>query len=150
MFKPRPGWGGRLRLWVQHNCYMFIFRMLILIAAIFIGSSLIHSWQVAQIAKTVIPFPTATPQVAYELIAAHGVGMTQLASRVLDSYLTDRSIHLDRAQHLFAVDALARHAGWRQLASGERVSFDLDTLAQITISAKSLTATQHAAWARIR
>lgn len=148
MFRPRPGWGGQLRRWLHDNLYMAVFRLLIVSATVLIVSSLIHSWKDVQLAHS--PSPTTTPATAvYEFVADHGIGLTQLAARAVDAYLNAQNVRLDAVRHLYAVDSLARTAGWRRLTAGEKVTFDTETLARAVISAKALTSQQYFAWSRL-
>ena len=150
MFRPRPGWGGRLHAWAKDNLYLLIFRVLILAAVMLIGTSLMRSWHAVKLAQSPSPSPSASPlMTAYEHIAAHGLGLTHLAARTVDAYLAAHGESLDAPRHLYAVDALARSAGWRRLISGETVRFDADTTAGIIASAKTLTARQVATWSHL-
>jgi hypothetical protein len=127
---------------------MMVFRMLILVATVLIGSSLIRSWHNVQLAQS--PTPSSSPAIAmYEFVATHGVGMTHLAARALDAYLPEHSIRLDAAQHLYATDTLAHHVGWRPLTAGEKIVFDTSIITQAIISAKAMTAAQRASWSRL-
>ena len=148
MFKPRPGWGGKLRTWLHDNLYILMFRGLLLVAVGLVGLSLIRSWNAAPLAQS--PSPSGSSNLAqYEFIAAHGVGLTHLAAKALDAYLIEQSSTLDAPRHLFAVDALARQAGWHRLSVGEKIVFDITALAQAVTSAQSLTKTQYSAWQRL-
>jgi hypothetical protein len=150
LFQPRPGWGGKLRHWIRENLYLLVFRVLILAAIVLIGTSLVHSWRAIKLAQSPSPSPSISPlTVLYEHIAANGVGLTQLAALTLDTYLASHHDLLDTPSHLYAVDALARSAGWRRLIAGEKIVFDTDTLARIVSAAKALTPSQRTAWSLV-
>lgn len=76
--------------------------------------------------------------------------MTNVAARALDLYLAvqSRVIRLSAAQHLFAVDALARSVCWCPLEVGQEVLFPRDTLERTVVDALALTPGQESAWAR--
>jgi hypothetical protein len=147
LFRARPGWGGQFKEWLADNAYVIVFRLLLFIAAVLVVASLAgrHGPQ------TALPSPTATPFAydAYYEVALAGEGMTHLAAKAVDDYSADRipPLHLDAVQHLFAVDALARGAGWTRLELGDGVSFRTADIIDIVARAQSLTARQRAAWA---
>jgi hypothetical protein len=148
MVRPRPGWGGKLHAWFHDNLYLAVFRSLITIAAVLIGASLFHSWRsVRDDQQAAIESPTAKN--SYELTATAGQGMTNLAATALSTFLGQQHIGLDAPRYLYAIDTLARIAGWRHLRLGEIVVFRTEDIVRTVISAKALTPSQRAAWARL-
>ena len=77
--------------------------------------------------------------------------MTNLTAWAIDTYITQHvpQIKLTAGEHLFAVDALARLTGWRQLKRGEEIEFSADDITAIIEQAKSLSLAQRSAWARL-
>lgn len=150
-FVPRPGWGGRLGHWFSENAYVVVFRLLVLAALVLIVASVIKN-NPEQLAGLT---PTPTPSVAATLPlvarANPGDGLTHLSARVLDQYLAQQvpPLTLLPSQHLFAVDALARGAGWGALEIGQEVAFSRATLDTVLVKAQTLTAAQRAAWAKL-
>jgi len=147
-FMPRPGWGGRLHRWCTHNAYHTVFRMVIVVALVLVARSLfVH--------RTTSPSPTPTPDVVslrpISIPALAGDGMTNLAARALDVYLALQtpSVALDGAQHLFAVDALARTVCWCPLEVNQEVSFVPANIKPIVDRALGLSPAQRAAWSRL-
>ena len=150
MFSARPGWGGQLREWLHENLYVVVFRLLLLIAAGLVIASIVGR-RSAPVA--VLPSPTATPDTthdSYYQVALAGEGMTHLAAKAVNEYSNDQipPLQLDAIQHLFAVDALARNAGWHRLALGDGVTFRTSVVADVIFLAKSLSPAQRSAWAR--
>ncbi|HUO75725.1 MAG TPA: hypothetical protein VMU12_02310 [Candidatus Paceibacterota bacterium] len=149
MFRARPGWGGRLREWMHENLYVIVFRLLLLAAAGLVIASLLNHHATPE---APVPSPTATPTAydAYYQVALAGEGMTHLAAKTINDYSDDQipPLKLDAIQHLFAVDTLARTAGWRRLRLGDEVSFRTSVIQDVIFLAKALTPAQRAAWAR--
>ncbi len=148
-FISRPGWGGRIREWFSHNAYTAMFRLVIVVALVLIARSLfIHR-------NNPIAQPTDSPVAAVlrpiSTQALAGDGMTNLAARALDVYLALQSpaIRLDGAQHLFAVDALARAVCWCPVTINQEVTFVPADIKPIVDRALGLSPAQHAAWARL-
>src|SRR5512143_4039199 len=106
-FIPRPGWGGQLHQWFQHNIYITLFRLVIVVALVLLAHSL---WEATPSQTAVSPTPSPRELTGFTIIARRGDGMTNLAARAVDLYIAvqSRIIRLDAAQHLFAVDTLAR------------------------------------------
>jgi len=154
MFRARPGWGGQLREWLHENLYVVVFRLLLLVAAGLVIISIVGHRN-APVAA--LPSPTSlavTPQSShdpYYQVALAGEGMTHLAAKAVNEYAQDQipPLKLDAVQHLFAVDALARNAGWHRLALGDGVTFRTSVVADVIFLAKSLSASQRSAWAKI-
>jgi hypothetical protein len=148
LFRARPGWGGQLREWLADNAYVIAFRLLLLAAAVLVVASLVGRHE----PETALPSPTVIPRAydAYDEVALAGEGMTHLAAKAVDDYSADQipPLRLDAVQHLFAVDALARGAGWIRMELGDGVSFRTADIVDIVARAQSLTARQRAAWAR--
>ena len=148
LFRARPGWGGQLAEWLADNAYVIVFRVLLLVAAVLVIVSLVrhHGTEVA------LPSPTETPRAydAYYEVALAGEGMTHLAAKAVNDYAADQipPLVLDAVQHLYAVDALARSAGWKRMELGDGVSFRTADLADIIARAMRLTAAQRSAWSR--
>jgi len=149
MFRPRPGWGGRLRGWLSGNVYVVVFRLLLLAAAALVVASLVGRHE----PETAFPSPTASPFAydTYYQVALAGEGMTHLAAKTVDDYSHDQipPLTLDAVQHLFAVDALARLAGWKRMELGDGVSFRTAVVADVVATAQSLTPAQRTAWSRL-
>lgn len=150
LFRARPGWGGRLREWAHENLYVVVFRLILLIAAGLVIASLVgHRGASEALAPS--PTPTAQPEATYYEVALAGEGMTHLAAKAINNYSDDQipPLKLDAIQHLFAVDTLARSAGWHRLQLGDGVTFRTAVVEDVIFLAHSLSAAQRAAWARL-
>ncbi|MCC6934365.1 MAG: hypothetical protein IT406_01565 [Candidatus Yanofskybacteria bacterium] len=149
LFTPRPGWGGKLRAWLTDHAYLLVFRVVLLVALLLIGRSLWH----ARSLPSTSPAPTPTPVIAQNiaLTARPGDGLTDLAARAIDLLLASGSatIRLDAAQHLFAVDSLARAMGWRRLLLNEELLFKTSDITAAVLQALTLSPSRHAAWERL-
>lgn len=150
-FAPRPGWGGQLRSWLSTNTYTFVFRTVVLIAIILVARSVwLHA---PAIDLALSPSPTTSPRESFgfTIKANPGDGMTNLAARAVDLFVAvqSRIIRLDAAQHLFAVDTLARTTCWCSLKANQTVSFTNVDIMTAVDSALAMTPAQHAAWARL-
>ena len=150
LFSARPGWGGRIARWLSHNASMAVFRLVILLALILIGRSIWIRLPARQ--SSFEPMASASPESRGDivLVASRGDGMTTLAAHALDLYIatSNNLIRLTAAQHLFAVDTLARSAGWKALNVGQSVVFTRDALASVVSAAQALTPAQRAAWGK--
>lgn len=157
-FVTRPGWGGQLRhacrqagQWLSRTAFAFVFRIVVLVVLILVGRSLLMR------SPELTPSPTPALSPAYRqagpltLHASAGDGMTNIAARALDLYLALQSenVRLDAAQHLFAVDALARSACWCPVELGQAITFYPLTISSIINRALNLSSAQHAAWQRL-
>ena len=147
-FVPRPGWGGRIREWFSHNAYTVVFRMVLVVALLFLVRSLfVH--------RNGSVSPTPSPIVAslqpISIKALSGDGMTNLAARAIDVYtaLQTPAISLDGAQHLFTVDALARTVCWCPVKVNQEVAFKPADIKSVVDRALGLSPAQHAAWSRL-
>ena len=147
-FVPRPGWGGQLRRWFQHNIYIALFRLVIVVALVMLAHSL---WSSTPPQIAVSPPPTPGELTGFTIKARPGDGMTNLAARAVDLYIAvqSRIIRLDAAQHLFAVDTLARTTCWCPLKDGQSVSFTNINIAASVEAALGMTPAKHAAWSRL-
>lgn len=150
-FAPRPGWGGQLRGWFSANTYTFVFRMVVLIAVILIVRSI---WlRAPAIDLALSPSPTTSPRdsFGFTIKANPGDGMTNLAARAVDLFVAvqSRIIRLDAAQHLFAVDTLARATCWCPVRVGQPTTFATASIASAVDAALAMTPAQHAAWSRL-
>lgn len=146
-FVSRPGWGGQLRQWFDANLFAVLSRFVLLLVLIVVA----HAFFAGRATPIPEKSPTPSPEPApLEMIAYPGDGMTAVAARALDVYLAVNASHpLDPAQHLFAVDALARTITWHPLEKNQRITFFPRTLDDIIARALTLSPAQHAAWARL-
>jgi|GEM_PF-5793685 len=150
LFTPRSGWGGRMRQWFSKNASIFVFRLIIIGALLLIGRSLWIRLPARQ--SSFKPLASTSPQSSgnITLVASRGDGMTNLSARALDLYLlsSDEAPRISAVEHLYAVDTLARDAGWHALEVGQVVSFSNDSIASAITSAQSLTPAQRSAWGK--
>jgi len=150
-FVPRPGWGGQLKRWFSENTYSLIFRVVVLCALILVARSLWVNLPARTASLTPTPSPTAQEVRGITVTAQRGDGMTNLAARALDLYLAvqSRIIRLDAAQHLFAVDTLARVVCWCAVDVDQEVTFASANIESVIERALALTPAQRAAWERL-
>jgi hypothetical protein len=150
-FVPRPGWGGQLGHWFSENAYVVVFRALVLAALVLIVASIIKNNPENLATETPTPTPSIAVTTPLMARANRGDGLTHVSARILDQYLSQQipPLALSPAQHLFAVDALARSAGWGRLEVDQEVAFTRESLDVIVIKAEALTPAQRAAWARL-
>lgn len=148
-FTPRPGWGGRLGHWFTHNAYIVVFRMVIVVALVLIGRSLLVHRNDPIVQPTASPVAASLQPISIKALA--GDGMTNLAARALDMYsaLQSPAVRLDGAQHLYAIDALARSVCWCPLEVNQQVTFVPADIKSIIDRALALSPAQHATWARL-
>jgi len=150
-FAPRPGWGGQLKRWFSDNAYSIVFRLVIFCALILVARSLWVNLPSRSLSSTPTPAPTAQDIRGLTVTAQPGDGMTDLAARALDLYLAvqSRMIRLDAAQHLFAVDTLARIVCWCSVEVDQEVTFASANIESVIERALALTPAQKAAWTRL-
>lgn len=152
VFRPRPGWGGRLSAWFRENGALTLFRLALVVGVTLVAVSLLRPEGLPP-AATASPSPTTVVRgdgTTVTVEAQRGEGMTHLAARALDSRLGTHHPPrtLAAVEHLFAVHTLARQAGWRVVLTGEAVGFrtaDLDTAAD---HGRALSPSQRARWSR--
>lgn len=151
LFAPRPGWGGQLAAWFRSHAYLITFRTVLILAVVIVGISIYRAG--SQSGEALLPTPTASPDEldTISITAAPGQGMTHLAAAAVDTWSSHQNppALLSPAEHLFAVDTLARAAGWRPVARDESVSFLTAYVAAIVDQATSLSPAQSAAWQRL-
>lgn len=146
-FVSRPGWGGQVRQWCSRNAYQLAFRVILLAALVLIARSL---WMRMDVPSAQVPTPTPQKQ-SVTLYARPGDGMTDVAARALNLYVAVQRdiVQLDAAQHLFAVDTLARAICWCPLERNQEITFSADHIGAIVTRALNLSPAQHAAWSRL-
>ncbi len=148
-FKARPGWGGQLYAWLTHHAYSIVMRILILAIIFIVGRSLylLPNASTQPLASTT---PISNADAHITLNAQPREGMTHLAEHALSIYAeTQTTPSLDAAQHLFAIDALARRTCWCALTPGQAVSFSIETLENVVRDARALTPAQYRAWSAL-
>ncbi|MCC6404875.1 MAG: hypothetical protein IT405_00625 [Candidatus Yanofskybacteria bacterium] len=149
LFTPRPGWGGKLRIWFSEHAYLLVFRLVVVCALVLI----VRSFWVARTPQEAerSPVPRAPVESVFVLTAQSGDGITTLAAHAIDLRLAagPAALRLDGAQHLFAVDSLARLAGWAPLSVGQEVRFESSDITTTILHALTLPPHQHAAWERV-
>jgi hypothetical protein len=148
-FTPRPGWGGQLRQWFREHAALAAFRLSILVTLVLIA----HALWFSPSAPPPKPTPSNSPviQQSLDIDVLPGDGMTNLAARAIDLSIATRSadIRLDAAQHLFAVDTLARSVCWCPVERDQTISFSTAKIGEVIARALQLSPARHAAWARL-
>lgn len=134
LFKPKPGWGGRLRIWLKRN-NQSVSLVAALVIIVFATQGLIR-----QERGTATNDLTQTLENIITLTARQNQGISHLARQALSDYLiSHRDISLTPVQELFAATALANTVPARLLSIGEPVTFQLSSLQAAIESAKNMT-----------
>lgn len=143
IFKPRPGWGGKLNNWLKIN---FENKVLpVLAVAIIIAGAYLYSLKhdVAQ-----APIENSPVADAIDVQVRSGQGLTHVARTVIIEYLNGNSINLSAAQKVFAESYLVTKMENRQLIAGFTFSVKTKDVEQTIEKAKSLTPSQIETWSR--
>lgn len=155
IFRSRPGWGGQLHTWWEQNAYPVLFRgALLLVLALLAWSGVVsvRQYRAAHSQRAYTPADSPQkPTIIYTFTAVRGQGMTAIAAQALNMRIATMSAYpaLTREEYVFAVDRIARQAGWRPLSPGEHIEIaDTDVVAAID-AAKRLTPNERAAWKRL-
>lgn len=160
VFKPRPGWGARLKAWTKRNGA----RLLAVLAVLAVGTAIVVDQVRDNKDNTVAqasPTPTPTSGTVsglqdgrYEYKAAAGQGITHLARMAVTQYAKDTpNTNLIPEQRIFAEDflkdrTLAERVKSKFLEIGEAVSFEVSDVREAVTAAMALTAAQIAALAK--
>ncbi|HXK36658.1 MAG TPA: hypothetical protein VJ553_03695 [Candidatus Paceibacterota bacterium] len=152
LFLPRPGWGGQIKKWLRQNLYSAIFRGILLGAALLIITSIIRAPDGPTVQE---PIPTIDENTVAQ-VALPGDGLSQLAARALDEWLSrNAAVELDAVQHLYVVDRMTRIAVLVSsrmpplIHPGEIVRFPSTFIQTAADEAKALTVWQYRAWTRL-
>lgn len=161
VFKPRPGWGGRLKEWSKRN----LAKLLAVLVVLAVGTAIVvdqvrdnRNDGVAKVSPTPTPKPTGgtvsgSNDQRYEYAAAPGQGITHLARMAVTQYMKDNNTSLVAEQRIYAEDflkdkTLAERVKSKLLEIGEKVSFQVNDVKSAVNAALALTAAQLAALAK--
>lgn len=159
VFKPRPGWGARLKAWSKKNAA----RLLAVLVVLAVGTAIIIDQTRDNKDEVATTSPTPTPSTGvvsgsndqrYEYEAAAGQGITHLARMAVTQYMKDTpNTNLIPEQRIFAEDflkdrTLAERVKSKLLEIGEKISFEVTDVRAAVNAALTLTAAQIAALAK--
>ncbi len=117
IFKPRPGWGGKLKIFLQKNSNFKNLGFLVLTLMILVY--LFHS-DIKQ--SPVSNESIQNDQIA--LTAVAGEGSTNLSRKALDIYLSENSqLNLNPEQRLYAEDSLTKTYKPGMVFEGETIVY---------------------------
>ena len=138
VFRPRPGWGGKLNKWLRKHGFSSLVRAACIVAVLLIIRSLIphHSPEVVQ--STPTPSPTMD---THHQVAGPREGIQTLAARAIDECLSKHPElgTLDPIEHLWAVYQLARTVPPHTLRVGETVEFTHEVVVGIISRSQHLS-----------
>lgn len=104
LFTPRPGWGGKLRVWLRANGVKTLATLIVVSASIGATSYIINRRDSVSVTPTASPTPIAIP--GYTITARTGDTLTSISTRALDDHLKASGEQLDRIARLWAVDRI--------------------------------------------
>ena len=143
IFKPKPGWGGKLKNFAKKHFYSVVLPA-IAIAAILIGINLFS--------QKVMEGQTAQNTLSQDMIektASQGQGVAHLAREALSDYLSENpDISLLPQQKIFVETYFIDKFGNKEISAGEKIDFKKEDLAKATAKAKTLTPEQLSAWSK--
>lgn len=150
IFKPRPGWGGKLKEWLLKNFYSVILPTL----AIILILEMVHLLWSAYITPSeniILNNAQSQNEDIIEKTAGKGQGITHLAREALTDYLEDNSnssTPLLPAQKIYIETYLASLNDNREINIGDKISFKKTDIALAIKRAEFLTPEQIEGWSR--
>jgi len=142
IFKPRPGWGGKLNNWLKNNFESKILPALA-IAAIAVGSY-------AYLDKNTEAQPVVNngKSETVEKSIQPGQSTTHVVRAIITDYLNKNGFDLSAPQKVYMETYLVSRLERKIYKTGETLSLKTADLDQAIEKAKSLTSQQIQAWSR--
>ena len=143
VFKPRPGWGGKLNDWLKHNFETKILPILSIGVIVLVAYLYLTKHQVAQV-------PVQEQEVAQtiEKTVQPGQGLTQVVRSAISDYLNKNVVDVSATQKLYAESYIVSHMDRKPLSVGETLIFNIDDISQVLEKARNLNESELKAWSK--
>lgn len=141
IFKPRPGWGGKINKWLKKNFASKVLPILS-IATVTIGGFL----YLIQHYNSQNPIKKETQNTTIEKVVQSGQGLTHVARAVISEYLAQNFIDISSEQKIYAETYLVNLIGRKPVNIGETITFQTSDVSKAVDESKYLTPYQLEAW----
>ncbi len=141
IFKPKPGWGGKINNWFKNNFASKILPVLS-ISTVVVGAY----FYLLKHNNNQAPVQEISQNETMEAVVRSGQGLTHVARTVISEYLAHNVVDISSEQKIYAETYLVNLIGRKPVTTGEVIMFQTKDVVKAIEESKYLTPYQLEAW----